>query len=242
MRADNSDGDLSQGTAVSGVFHMRTFTDGGTVTADAHVQCAQRGGTMPIATCETCPSCESIMRDARGTPREIYCRRDHSTERVPSPREGLIAYLPNVAELMTRELVAIRPGVSLESAVNLLASSGSQMLPVLNAEGRALGMLSAQEVLQYMQVSAGTGELAASSAEPAEAGMHPVTPGPTVKDVMAPLPLIVPESMNAAEAAALMAAEGQNWLLAENAAGQVVGLLAASDVLAWLGRTAGYPR
>jgi signal-transduction protein with cAMP-binding, CBS, and nucleotidyltransferase domain len=52
-----------------------------------------------------------------------------------------------VAELMTREVVAAGPGVSLKEAARLLLARGVSGLPIVDGEGRVLGVLSESDLV-----------------------------------------------------------------------------------------------
>ncbi|HEX2876070.1 MAG TPA: CBS domain-containing protein, partial [Polyangiaceae bacterium] len=55
-------------------------------------------------------------------------------------------------------------------------------------------------------------------------------------DLMTPVPLTVPETASVAEAAAIMAREHVHRLFVTGQGGTLTGVVAAMDVVTWLGR------
>lgn len=131
-----------------------------------------------------------------------------------------------VCDLMTRNVVSVRPELCLESATALLIESGLEALPVVDAASRLLGFVSESALLreakQPWDASRAKGERR------------------TVGDLMTPCTLSLPESASITRAAALLAFERQCRLAVVSRTGKVVGVLSASDVLYWLARADGH--
>lgn len=56
--------------------------------------------------------------------------------------------LPRIAAIMTRDVVTATPGMDLLRAMHLLAFHGISGLPVVDADGRLVGMLSQRDCLK----------------------------------------------------------------------------------------------
>jgi CBS domain-containing protein len=111
------------------------------------------------------------------------------------------------AELMSRSVVAISPDASLAHAIRLMIDHQVSGLPVIDTEGRAVGMLTEGDLLR--RVETGTeGEASgwfASFFLPARQAEHYVrTHGRRVSEVMTPNMVCVEEDTPLSEVAALM--------------------------------------
>ncbi|WP_081610613.1 CBS domain-containing protein [Limimaricola hongkongensis] len=56
--------------------------------------------------------------------------------------------LPDIARIMTREVITVTPGTDLLRAMQLMALHGISGLPVIDAEDRLVGMLSQRDCLK----------------------------------------------------------------------------------------------
>jgi CBS domain-containing protein len=122
-------------------------------------------------------------------------------------------------EVMTRDVVCVGPDESAEDALRLLVEHGISGLPVVDAAGRPLGVLSRADLLEERLEALTEGELG----EPAR-----------VRDLMTQAALSLPESASVAEAAGLMAAYGVHRVQVVSAAGVLVGVVSPLDLLRWL--------
>lgn len=185
-----------------------------------HVQCPRHGGSVPLAQCARCPRFVKVTPGSEPGAETVHCRADAC---APVPTNKPLC-LPRaaVSDLMTRNVVCVRPDLTLDAVSALFLETSLAALPVVDAEGRLLGFLGQDEVTLAVQV---TGR----------------TPRPlTVADVLLPFAIAVPETTSLTQAAAVMAFEGQQRLAVTSTAGAVVGVLAASDVLYWLARADGH--
>jgi CBS domain-containing protein len=111
---------------------------------------------------------------------------------------------------------------------------------VVDAEGRPQGVVSTTDLLRERRDRDDT-EVVDRSHGPMVRGMHELSlAGATAGDVMTPVPLAVHESDTVAHAAALMAFEGIHRVVVVGDDGRVVGVLASTDVLRWIGHRAGF--
>jgi predicted transcriptional regulator len=125
-----------------------------------------------------------------------------------------------VSDLMARDVLCVRPNLSLDVAMLLLLEQPSRMFPVVDEKGHVLGTVCDADL--QLAVQSGRSEQA------------------TVSNAMTPSAVTVPETMTITRAAAVMAFEAVDCLVAVSPAGAVVGLLAASDLLFWLACADGY--
>jgi len=132
-----------------------------------------------------------------------------------------------VHALMQRDVFCVRTDVSMDELVAFLVEHGFSGAPIVDAEGRPAGVVSATDLLRqrYEQM------------EDEEAGMgQGLNRRPLVGDVMTPAPVVVPETMSWVEASRLMAAKRIHRLPVVNAEGILVGVLSSMDVVRWVGQ------
>jgi CBS domain-containing protein len=181
------------------------------------VYCPMQRVSVDIERCRECERCEGVEMEADGC-KLVQCR-------ISSPPRALRKIMPTAAEatpvgaLLEREVVCVGPALSREAATMLLLERGLSGAPVVDAEGRPLGMLARSDLLR------------AALSRPAPA---------TVADVMMPIAFSLGENDALSTAAGLMAAEGVHHLPIVGDFGRVVGLVTTLDVTRWLARQAGY--
>ena len=56
----------------------------------------------------------------------------------------------SISTIMVRDPVTLQPRDSLETAINLMSGRGVRQIPVVDAGGRILGVLSARSILHYL--------------------------------------------------------------------------------------------
>ncbi len=184
-----------------------------------YVLCPRHAGSVPLARCAGCPRFVKVTPGARLGEESVHCfagscAPQRSDKPLSLPRTP-------VSDLMTRNVVCVRPDLSLDAVSALFLETSLAALPVVDAEGALLGFLSQDEVTLAVQ-------LKQSPAQPL-----------TVADVLLPFAIAVPEATSLTHAAAVMAFEGQHRLAVTSSEGALVGVLAALDVLYWLARADG---
>lgn len=173
------------------------------------------------------PEEEAALRDAAGGP--------------PDPETPL-------AEIMTKDVVCVRADVDISVIRDLMVDRGFGGVPVVDADGRPIGIISRADVLRSEHDREGAEEAERVTAAPHERdnlglgpGFHVFEPAKILaRDVMSPLVLALHESSNIGQASSLMAYEGVHRLPVVSDDGKVVGLLSSLDVLRWFGRRSGY--
>jgi CBS domain-containing protein len=143
------------------------------------------------------------------------------TEAMPAPA------LSTVEEVMAREVIAVRPDTSLQTAAELMLEQGISGMPVVDDEGQLVGMLSKTDVVRHQldEDAAPVGTL--------PSGQH-LLEGTIVEDVMTPRVLAVREGASLADAAKIMVTAGVHRVPVVNRKGALAGLITTSDIVRWV--------
>lgn len=161
-----------------------------------------------------------------------------SEEERPRVRGGA-ARVP-VTSIMTTDVLHVRPDTSLETLTELLLRTNLSRVPVVDARGKVVGMVSKTDLVAEQQQHADTGEgmeaeiplrRGGSFREP---GMHVHELGATVADVMTREVVALPETATVADAAALMATHQLHGVPIVSPAKRLLGMVSSLDVIAWV--------
>lgn len=169
------------------------------------VRCPIRSRSAAVEECADCGRTAGVAQDALARGQYLACR---STAPAARPGAGP-AERALVAEVMRPTSVALRPGVARGIAADALRARGVAAAPVVDGEGRPIGLV-------------------------AEADLLRTKAGAKVSDAMARRALSVPEIAPLARAASLMAEHRADRLAVVSDDGAVVGVITAMDVVAWL--------
>jgi len=120
--------------------------------------------------------------------------------------------------VMERDVVCVSPDLEVAALRELLLERGISGAPVVDRDGRPIGVISKTDVLQ-----------ACESRAPQR-----------VSDIMMPVSFKLTDAAPLGQAAALMAFEGVHRIVVVSASGLVVGILTTIDVMRWLARESGY--
>ena len=123
-----------------------------------------------------------------------------------------------VKDLMAKLLIAVRPEDSVRLATQRVLDEKISAVPVLDGEGRPLGLLSQADLLT-----------AAMLEEPM-----------TAEELMSGRMVMVHEAASLVVATGTMATERVHRLIVVDDLGHAVGMLSSMDVLCWLAKQAGY--
>jgi CBS domain-containing protein len=218
---------------------VRAVGSAGTETAEAWVRCQRRQESVAVGECKSCQHCLEVRTNRRGTPTSVICHV--GTPGARDGRSGSIE-LPRlcVADLMSRNVLCVRPDLSLDAVMELFVESGLKAAPVLDDGGQLVGTVSESDVLIDVHAQAGTCESVPPRPDLPADLVHELPAVRTVADVMMPVALTLPESAPITQAAALMAFEGIYHVVILASSGQVVGILSAADLLHRLARADGY--
>jgi CBS domain-containing protein len=144
------------------------------------------------------------------------------TEGLPAPT------LCTVDEVMAREVLAVRPDISLRTAAELMLEHAISGMPVVDEDGQLVGMLSKTDVVRH-----GLEDDVEASVELLPTGQHYLD-GTTAGDVMTRQVLTVPEGLSLAMAAKIMVNAGVHRVPVVSATGALVGQLSTTDIVRWV--------
>lgn len=120
--------------------------------------------------------------------------------------------------VMNPRVVCVRADLGTDSLISMLFALDLRSVPVVDDEGRPLGVVSRSDLLRHRR--------------DALAGV--------VADVMMCMTFSLPESATLSRAAAVMAYEGVHQIPVVASDGRIVGLISALDVVRWLAQHDGY--
>lgn len=231
----------------------RIVGDDGEESVVATVYCPLKERSATVPECEACHRFHALHFDAVARTTSVVCHSGPASrgeERADPPRGvgGPVNPEMPLANIMTRDVVCVRPEITVDEISALLVRHGISGMPVVDAEGRPIGMVSRADVLRAAQERGDTGEserltLRRDEVPPLDMdqGFHVVEPvKTTARDIMTPVVVQMHESASIRQAASLMAYEGIHRLPVTSDDGKVVGILSSLDVLRWLGRCCGY--
>jgi CBS domain-containing protein len=139
---------------------------------------------------------------------------------VEQATDARTAAAASVGAIMSTAPLCVRDDVTVAAMTSLLLEHGYSAVPVVDASGRALGIVSKTDLLGHHRTGG--------------------RPDATAEQVMMPMVFAVEESAPIGDAAALMAGERVHRLPVIDGEGAVVGILSALDLVRWLGQLAGY--
>lgn len=192
----------------------RTVARGGGSTRALMVQCPVRRVTTATDRCVECERCEGFAMGEESIS-HVLCR-------VADPPHAPRKIMPTAAEvtpigaLMSTEVVCVAPTLGRAEAIALMLARGISGAPVVDDEGRPLGMLTRSDLLREDEAPR------------------------TVADLMMPIAFTLDENDPLSRAAALMAVEGVHHLPVIGDFGRVIGVISTLDVTRWLARQSGY--
>lgn len=227
----------------------RTLSGNGDIEVTRSVSCPRSGGELSLHACLARECCAGFGDSALGAYVECDAPELAATQLVHLPlREYNQHRLTHrsradctpVSAIMTADVLCVRADVSVDALVPLLLKHGVSGVPVVDASGKPVGVVSKTDLLRERYENGDTLELRASDARD-PAGYHESSAGRwLVADVMASMTFSLPEDATVAQACALMAYEGVHRLPIVCAEGKVIGILSALDVLRWVATADGY--
>lgn len=154
------------------------------------------------------------------------------TQRAPRVAPQIVAAdRTAIAQIMTRAPFTVHPELGLEDLVGVFLDRNLSRAPVIDADGRPIGMVSKTDLVvdQYMR---GDTEVDQRGAGGASRHVHEL--GGTVSDVMVPVVFSLSETASIGAAARRMIADNLHSVLVTAEDGRIAGILSATDVLAWV--------
>jgi CBS domain-containing protein len=230
----------------------RVVSGSGEELVSTTVYCPMQEKSTAVTECEKCERFHALHFDAATKSTSVVC---HCEQASPAPAEeatlrDALGGPPDpgtpLADIMTKNVVCVTADAGIEDVMALLVRHEIGGLPVVDAKGHPIGIISRADVLRAQQERGDTEEMREITARPQpgehlEPGTHVLEPvRTTARDVMSPVVLALHESSNIGQAASLMAFEGVHRLPVVADGGEVVGILSALDVLRWFGRRSGY--
>ncbi|MFO0756978.1 MAG: CBS domain-containing protein [Byssovorax sp.] len=200
--------------------------------AHATVYCPVRDSSVGVGECCVCEHCAALRTDNEEHRAFVMCALDESRADIPVPdgssfrdQELSLRTAAPVASIMTKDVVCVRREMQAGELTALLAEKNIHGVPVVDARGRPVGVITQTDLGKAARVHAEIG------------GLGPHVP---VSALMTTTALCLHERATIAQAAALMAFEGVHLLPIVSDAQEVVGLISSLDILRWLGRRSGF--
>jgi CBS domain-containing protein len=144
--------------------------------------------------------------------------------------------MATVSECMIREVFAVAPGTSLDSAGRILLRHHVSGVPVIDANGNAIGVITAKDLVDPDRPRGqGPGSpsyyrlTAAGGCETLDAG--PVVAPGRVADVMTTFVVAVPGTTSLDDAMRLMVADDIHRIFVIDEKKQIVGIVSAMDAM-----------
>lgn len=135
-----------------------------------------------------------------------------------SERSTLADSVP-VTRIMSQNVVCAREDVDVEALVDLMVRCRVGCIPIVDADGRAIGMVTKSDLIAD----------AVAAAEPDAAGRALVA-----GDLMMPFVLKLGEHATIAHAVVMMAGEDVHYIPIVAASGCVIGVVSSMDIVRWL--------
>jgi CBS domain-containing protein len=218
------------------------------------VYCPVQERSVAVVACEGCQRFHSLHFDPEARTTSVAC---HADAPPVGPEEEAVLRdavggppdpATPLADIMSKDVFCVRADVAADAVRQVMVERGFGGVPVVDADGKPIGIISRADLLRVERDQAETEEAVPVSAQPQEhddlglgPGFHVLEPARvTAGDVMSPLVLTLHESSNIGQASSLMAYEGVHRLPVVSDDGCVVGILSSLDVLRWFGRRSGY--
>jgi CBS domain-containing protein len=236
--------------------HTRRVLSGeGDKSVASTVACVPKGEEVPLAACLSCEHSKGVSATLDGRRTFLRCQAAKPAERSlgsQGARRALDA-LPSaadrtpVSEVMTANVLCVREDVSVATLMATLLERGISGVPVVDASGFPVGLVSKTDLVRDHHENGDTAESSplvvrtrSGAAYALGRGFHEGFAQKTVAEIMTPVAFTLGERAPVSQAAALMAFEGVHRVPVVSADGRVVGILSALDVLRWLAQHDGY--
>ncbi len=203
------------------------------------VFCPRLQHSVDLDACAACECCRTITMDPVEDDSFVVCNGASAT--MPATHHEDPSYpTPPIREVMTTAVLCLDPHVTIEAIISAFLERGISGAPVVDGQGRALGVVSKTDLVRELEFLRATPEQETPMAIRGHRvdlgpGFHQVDPSPrTAADVMLPIAFTLPELAPVSMAAALMAYEGVHRIPVVADDGRVVGILSCLDVVRWL--------
>ena len=190
--------------------------DGTTMTAF----CPRRGQVIDVHECRTCAHGRGLCIDAAD--HEVFVRCAWAQDTRPQPVQQSSVH-DALSAVMTANVRCVAPDAELKTVLALFQEHGIGAAPVVDASGRAIGIITKTDLLR-----------ACDSDDAANACAQ------RVREVMSHVVFTLHAGADVSRAAALMGYEGIHHLVVTTADGKPAGIISSLDILRWLARERGY--
>lgn len=196
----------------------RILGAGDAIETDHTVDCPRRQRSTAFAQCCGCAFMSSIDVDEDGKHGSVECSA--ADESAPRGRVDLAeaAVRVRLGDLIGIDTTCVRGDVRVDVVADLLVSSKTRALPVVDEGRRLVGIVSKTDLLR--------------------SGRRRSTK--TVSDIMTPLVHGLPEDAPVAYAISLMAFEGLHEVPVVDKSSHVIGMITSTDALRWVAQALGY--
>lgn len=142
-----------------------------------------------------------------------------------------------VSKIMSRDVVTVTSGTSLDMVVELMLQRGLSRVPVVDEKYRPLGIISKTDVVEDAHDRGDDSEeipVRAATEKDLSRGYHVHPEGTIADEVMSRTLMTVPETASVSRVAELMVSRHVHGLPVVAKDGELVGFVSTMDVLAWL--------
>jgi len=216
----------------------QVFSGSGETTRVESVYCPQRKRSVSLDVCATCGHGQGVYSGPGDA--SVLC--DHASAHDLTLRHGLQGREAQrdttpVAELMTTHVLCVREDLGIDALTNLLIERKISGVPVVDAHGAPIGIVSKTDLLQHRY----EGEDMLSVDQTLEPGFHAdIAVRATVGELMTPMAIALSEHTPISQVAASMAAERVHRLPIVGEDGTVVGIVSSLDIVGWYAQREGY--
>jgi acetoin utilization protein AcuB len=158
----------------------------------------------------------------------------HPSKKLPRSTD---ASSTRVSQIMSRDVITVRTGTSLESVVELMLQRGLSRVPVVDEQFSPVGILSKTDLVEESHDRGEDEEVlleAPRRGGDLQRGFQLRREGAVVDEVMTRTLLTVREDATVEQIAALMVSRHVHGLPVVSANGELTGFVSTMDVLAWL--------
>jgi len=232
----------------------RVFGPDGRCSTDTTVECPRQQRSVDMFECSGCAQSGGLHLDALDRATSVVCKwpapdldppddpsLDDDSRGMPDPRTP-------ISRMMTKDVICVRSDLGIYELYTLFLSRDISGVPVVDEAGAPVGIVSKTDLIRahreeegLEEVNNGSCRAPTSEQIDMDAGYHVVEPKRgTAGEIMTPVVLMLHESSNVGQAAALMAFDGVHRIPIVEDSGRVVGILSSMDILRWFGRKSGY--
>jgi CBS domain-containing protein len=154
----------------------------------------------------------------------------------------------SVAQVMSGEVVCVKGDTSVEQLTKLFLERGISGVPVLNDDGKPIGMVSKTDLVREAYERSEGNEEGPTTVSTKEGYLYDLGPGyyteemagASASDIMTPVVYALRLTDTLSQAAALMAVQGIHRLPVLTEEEKVTGLVSSLDIMRWLAEQDGY--